>query len=77
MSKKTATLLTSLAFAISLPLTALADSKMDWKACDKEIKEYKCSGSDKEIWTCLEKHDEKLSKTCQGTHEKGDKLFKK
>ena len=55
----------------------LAAEKIDWKACDKEVKEFKCTGDDKSVWACLEKHDEKLSKACQATHEKGDKLFKK
>lgn len=54
-----------------------AAEKIDWKACDKEIKEFKCTGNDKSVWACLEKHDEKLSKTCQVAHEKGDQLFKK
>lgn len=52
-----------------------AADKLDWKACEKEVKEFKCTGDDKSIWSCLEKNDEKLSKTCQATHEKGDKLF--
>jgi hypothetical protein len=56
---------------------SFAADKIDWKACEKEVKEFKCSGDDKAVWSCLEKHDEKLSKTCQATHEKGDKLFKK
>ncbi|MEY4447974.1 MAG: hypothetical protein RLZZ433_989 [Pseudomonadota bacterium] len=63
-------------FALSSSGTFAAD-KIDWKACDKEVKEFKCTGDDKSVWACLEKHDEKLSKACQATHEKGDKLFKK
>jgi len=64
------------AFALS-SVGTFADEKIDWKACEKEVKEFKCTGNDKAVWACLEKHDEKLSKTCQVTHEKGDKLFKK
>lgn len=57
--------------------SAHAEEKMDWKACAKEVKEFKCSGDDKSIWACLEKHDDKLGASCQKTHEKGDALFKK
>lgn len=68
----------ALAFVFFLSSTgAYAAGKIDWKACEKEVKEFKCSGDDKSVWACLEKHDEKLSKACQATHEKGDKLFKK
>jgi hypothetical protein len=49
--------------------------KFDWKACEKEMKEFKCSGTDKEIWQCLEKHDTKLSKSCDKVHDVGDELF--
>ena len=69
---------TALAFVFALSSTgSFAADKIDWKACDKEVKEFKCSGDDKSVWACLEKQDSKLSKTCQATHEKGDKLFKK
>lgn len=64
------------AFALSSSGSFAAD-KIDWKPCEKEVKEFKCTGNDKAVWSCLEKHDEKLSKTCQGAHEQGDKLFKK
>ncbi len=70
--------LTAIAFSFVLSSTgAFASGKLDWKACEKEVKEFKCTGDDKSVWACLEKHDDKLSKACQGTHEKGDKLFKK
>ena len=69
--------LAALIFAGCVSLSVQAADKVDWKACDKEIKQYSCKGSDKEIWACLEKHDDKLSQSCQKTHEKGDKLFKK
>jgi len=62
------------AFAIT---GAYAADKMDWKSCEKEVKEFKCSGDDKSIWACLEKHDDKLGPACQKTHEQGDKQFKK
>ena len=70
--------ITALSFVLFLTSTAsFAAGKLDWKACEKEVKEFKCSGDDKAVWACLEKHDEKLSKACEVTHEKGDKLFKK
>jgi hypothetical protein len=70
--------LAALAFVAALSTSgAFAADKIDWKACEKEVKEFKCTGDDKSVWACLEKHDEKLSKACQATHEKGDKLFKK
>jgi hypothetical protein len=70
--------LAALAFVAALSTSgAFAADKIDWKACEKEVKEFKCTGNDKAVWSCLEKHDEKLSKTCQGAHEQGDKLFKK
>lgn len=56
---------------------AQADDKMDWKPCDKEVKEFKCAGDDKTVWACLEKHDEKLSAACQAVHATGDAKFKK
>ena len=70
--------LTALAFAFAVSSSGVsANTKIDWKACEKEVKEFKCTGDDKSVWACLEKHDDKLSKACQATHEKGDKLFKK
>jgi len=57
-------------------VAAHADDKMDWKACDKEVKEYSCKGVDKDVWACLENHDDKLSKACQVVHAKGDDKFK-
>jgi hypothetical protein len=56
---------------------AQAAETIDWKGCDKEIKEFKCTGDDKTVWSCLEKHDDKLGASCQKVHEKGDKIFKK
>ena len=56
---------------------AAENDKMDWKACEKEIKEFKCSGDDKAIWVCLEKHDDKHSPACAKVHEQGDAKFKK
>ena len=47
-------------FAVVFAGTAYAADSMDWKACEKEIKEYKCTGDDKAVWMCLEMHDEKL-----------------
>jgi hypothetical protein len=77
----------ALAFASSIAWFALAadpepaktPAKFDWTPCDKEIKEFGCKGTDKEIWQCLEKADaqDKLSKTCDAQHEKGDALFGK
>jgi hypothetical protein len=65
--------------ALALANAHAADKadKMDWKACDKEIKEFKCSGDDKAIWSCLEKHDDKHSPACAKVHEQGDAKFKK
>lgn len=53
-----------------------AAEAIDWKVCEKEIKEFQCTGDDKSIWSCLEKHDDALSKECQVSHAKGDELFK-
>lgn len=70
--------LTALTFVAAVSTSGvIAADKIDWKACDKEVKEFKCTGNDKAVWSCLEKHDDKLSKTCQVAHEQGDKLFKK
>jgi hypothetical protein len=52
-----------------------AGAKIDWKPCDKEVKQFGCKGTDKEIWQCLEKHDEQLGETCDKEHEKHDKAF--
>jgi len=73
---KTFALLASL---VLLPLFAQAadpaPAKIDWKDCQKEIKDFACKGTDKEIWQCLEKHDDKLSESCDKVHEKSDKVF--
>jgi len=63
--------------ALGLSTSVFAADKIDWKVCDKEVKAFSCSGSDKDVWTCLEKNDEKLSKDCQTAHVKGDAIFKK
>ena len=77
MNTKITRLISGLIFIASgAAFAAQTGDKIDWKACDKEIKQYKCKGSDRDVWGCLEKYDDKLSKTCQGAHEKGDKLFK-
>jgi len=66
------------AFALGLSGSAFAGNTIDWKACEKEMKSFSCSGSDKEVWSCLEKNDTKLSKGCQATHDgPGDALFLK
>jgi len=62
-------------FSLSLSSFAADKDKLDWTKCAKETAEYKCTGTDKEIYECLEKHDSDLSKTCQVVHEAGDKLF--
>lgn len=64
-------------FFAMLSFGAYAAEAIDWKACAKEVKEFKCTGDDKTVWSCLEKHDDKLGANCQKVHEKGDKLFKK
>lgn len=62
-------------FAVFASSAAIA-SDLDWSLCEKEIKEFHCSGSDHDIWSCLEAHDDDLSASCQKTHEKADALFK-
>lgn len=64
-------------FALGLSTSVFAADAIDWKVCAKEMKSFSCSGSDKDVWTCLEKNDSKLSKGCQTAHAKGDTLFKK
>jgi len=64
-------------FALGLSSPVFAGDAIDWKVCAKEMKSFTCAGSDKDVWTCLEKNDEKLSKECQTAHVKGDALFKK
>ena len=61
----------------SLAFSAQAADKLDWKSCEKEVKEFKCSGEDKAVWSCLEKYDDKLSAGCQKVHAAGDKVFGK
>ena len=68
-------LLTAIGIACISASVYAADA-IDWKVCEKEITEFKCSGDDKSIWSCLEAHDEALSKECQVSHAQGDKLFK-
>jgi hypothetical protein len=72
---KITSLLATLVFIAAA--SAMAAEKMDWKACEKEIKQFSCAGDDKSIWSCLEKHDDKLSPACQKVHEQGDSKFKK
>jgi len=66
-----------LAAALATTPAVRAQDKIDWTACEKEIAQFSCKGSDEEIWTCLEKHDTELSSACQEPHARGDKLFKK
>ena len=43
--------LAALAFVAALSTSgAFAADKIDWKACDKEVKEFKCTGDDKSVW---------------------------
>ena len=51
--------------------SAAAAAEFDWKACKPEIEKF-CKGvtGDEKIWSCLEKNDEKLSKTCDAAHGK-------
>jgi hypothetical protein len=78
MHKTIAGLIAGFVIFAGLPLATHAQEKIDWSPCEKEMKEFKCQGgTDQEIWACLEKHEDKHSKACQGAHEKGDKLFKK
>ena len=46
-------------------------SEFDWKPCKAEIEKF-CKGvtGDEKLWACLEKNDEKLSKTCDAAHGK-------
>lgn len=60
-----------------LAFGAQAADKIDWAACSKEMKEFKCAGDDKAIWACLDKNDSKLSTECQTPHTVADGQFKK
>ena len=60
-----------------LAFSAQAADKIDWTACSKEMKEFKCAGDDKAVWSCLEKNDTKLSADCQKPHTAADAQFKK
>ena len=62
--------------AAMFTVVAHAEDKMDWKACGKEVKEFKCKGSDKQVWACLKKQTDKLSKECQEVQAMGDEKFK-
>ena len=61
---------------ICISVSVYAADAIDWSVCDKEVKEFKCSGDDKAIWSCLEAHDKALSEQCQVSHAKGDDMFK-
>jgi hypothetical protein len=63
-------------FTLSLSTSVFAADKIDWKVCKGEMESFSCKGSDKDVWTCLEKNDKKLSKDCQTAHVKGDAIFK-
>ena len=56
------------AFLLGTPAGA---AEFDWKSCKAEIEKF-CKGvtGDEKIWACLEKNDEKLSKTCDAAHGK-------
>jgi hypothetical protein len=67
---------------ISLPATAQQQTppkgppeKIEWKRCEKEARDYGCTGTDEEIWRCLEQHDANIEGECQKEHRKGDKRF--
>ena len=60
------------ASALVLPMKAFA---FDWSACQKDIKTH-CKATDKtdkEIFDCLEKVENKLTKACYDAHEKYEK----
>jgi len=62
-----------------LPLSATAadESDIDWTQCAKEMKQFNCSGSDEEIFECLEQHEDQFSEACEEQHKKGDALYEK
>jgi hypothetical protein len=55
-------------FLLTRPAVA---AEFDWKPCKAEIEKF-CKGvaGDEKLWACLEKNDEKLSKTCDAAHGK-------
>ena len=64
----TALIFTVASFAAAAPAAA---AEFDWKACKAEVEKF-CKGvtGDEKIWACLEKNDDKLSKTCDAAHGK-------
>jgi len=70
--------LTLIAGVVAFGLSGPVFAGIDWSGCEKEMKSFSCSGDDKAVWTCLEKNDTKLSKSCQKIHDgPGDALFLK
>ena len=63
-----ASIVAAFTLAIASPVAA---AEFDWKACKAEMEKF-CKGvtGDEKIWACLEKNDDKLSKTCDATHGK-------
>ena len=51
------------------PATKPIPATFDWAACKTEIEKF-CKGSEgnENIYACLFKHDDDLSKTCDATH---------
>ena len=70
-------IIVSLLVALGLATSAFAaeDKAYDWSACKAEIQKFcKDEKGNEAIYACLEKHDKELSKTCDATHEKYEKL---
>ena len=66
------------ALGLAMPTFAADQTTFDWSACKPEIQKF-CNdekGSEA-IYGCLQKHDAELSKTCDATHEKFEKLTDK
>ena len=43
-------------------------NKVDWAPCSAEVAKFSCTGSEEEIYNCLQAHDAELSAACEAVH---------
>ena len=43
-------------------------TKVDWAPCSPEVAKFSCTGSEEEIYNCLQTHDAELSAACEAVH---------
>jgi len=53
---------------VSGSLAFAETTKVDWAPCSAEVAKFSCTGSEEEIYSCLQAHDAELSAACEAAH---------